>query len=279
VKYKIDDIKLDLRGRIEYLSIDDIREIKHRIKELVNAIKDAAYIMLSTSDDMNEFHASPEEATGCGYDGSCFDRAFRICKPTTFRPESGVIATIEGLEGDACVLNVRATEGPPGMEMGMTCKVPDYSFGMGDPEGMIGAYCEGPMADSFRRGEMEPGGGPGGPGGCRTERECREYCERPENIEECKRFAEEYGFTGPEGCFGSECDQFCRENPRVCYEWCIDNPGKCPGFEEGSEGPLIQDYEKEKEFREGQACVGCLNNGVCDPGECSECRDCLERRF
>jgi hypothetical protein len=26
-----------------------------------------------------------------------------------------------------------------------------------------------------------------------------------------------------------------------------------------------------------QACVGCLNNGVCDIGECSECVDCLRR--
>jgi hypothetical protein len=25
-----------------------------------------------------------------------------------------------------------------------------------------------------------------------------------------------------------------------------------------------------------QACVGCLNNGICDIGECSECIDCLK---
>ncbi len=44
--------------------------------------------------------------------------------------------------------------------------------------------------------------------------------------------------------------------------------GKSP-YDEGGYGREQREYKESSE-----ACVGCLNNGVCDPGECSGCPDC-----
>lgn len=288
VKKRIDEIKLDLRDSIDDLTIEDIREAKHRLKQLVSSLRDAAYIMLSSSDELGEFDNDPTSATGCGFDGECFDRAFRICKPTTFQPERGVIVTIEGLDGNNCIMKAKVTDAP--IDISMTCSIPDYSFGIEDHVDVITKYCQGTMADMIRSGEFGEGGpgGHGGPGGCTTERECRAYCESPENLVECKEFAQAQGFTGPGGCFGSECELYCRENPRICYQWCIDNPGFCPEerrasdfdreFDRQVDGTFDEyperDFSRESDFESGNACVGCLNNNVCDIGECSECRDC-----
>lgn len=100
------------------------------------------------------------------------------------------------------------------------------------------------------------------------------------------------GFAGPGGCKGpQECDNFCRDNPEECTEWCEENPDICKGAppqsipqqggpgEFGSRaasGSQPQEFGGQGSRSSGsaQACVGCLNNGVCDIGECSECGDC-----
>ncbi len=184
--------------------------------------------------------------------------------------------------------------------------------------------------------------------------------ELPEKVE---RTGPQFG--GPGGCRNDqECSDYCSKNPRECLDWCGNNPGMCPpgseenlktlleggkrfapqprpvqeirpagncectwpaGTLEHPEGctVLCDDYSDSqksceaqavngcewtsgpgptpiKEFemvkrpqpvvaqpvtsqqavsRPGlQACVGCLNNGVCDVGECSECADCLNVR-
>jgi len=38
----------------------------------------------------------------------------------------------------------------------------------------------------------------GGPGGCKSEKECRLYCQDPAHMEECLNFAVEQGFMSPE---------------------------------------------------------------------------------
>ncbi len=136
----------------------------------------------------------------------------------------------------------------------------------------------------------------------------------PPSLEELRRFKtsgfeEEFErgarFAGPGGCEGpEECDRFCRENPEECIKWCKENPDICPQerakplrefrqpsgeikcpdgvcdeFERANPYECPQDCgEVSQEVQPSgvQACVGCLNNGICDIGECSECVDCLK---
>jgi len=56
------------------------------------------------------------------------------------------------------------------------------------------AYGSPPPIESLQRIASEEYGGFVGPGGCTTPEACREFCSKPENMEECRRFAMEQGF-------------------------------------------------------------------------------------
>jgi hypothetical protein len=112
-------------------------------------IKDILYVMLSSSDDVRGLTTNTavgQDDTGCGDDGSCFDRAFRLCKPTTFNPDANTIVDITGLVDNVCVLKAKLAEGkgpPAGTISGinppyeMTCKIKDYALGMKGPEDIL----------------------------------------------------------------------------------------------------------------------------------------------
>ena len=154
----------------------------------------------------------------------------------------------------------------------------------------------------------------GGPNGCKSKKECATYC--LDNYDECKKWVKKHpavgtipsrdelrafasgkgeeferdgkrkgpsGFSGPGGCKGpQECDKFCRSSPEECMRWCDENPDICPREkarppEEFRREPRTVPVGPVSRAPEGvQACVGCLNNGICDIGECSECGDCLK---
>ena len=80
-----------------------------------------------------------------------------------------------------------------------------------------------------------------GPGGCSSFESCDSYCGRPENNEECFRFAKEHGLmppeelkrveretekrAGPGGCRSrEECDAFCRnpDNAETCLNFAVE---------------------------------------------------------
>ncbi|MBI2542724.1 MAG: hypothetical protein HYW24_00875 [Candidatus Aenigmarchaeota archaeon] len=375
---RVDEIKLKLRDNADQITADDLTEIKHDIKYIKEVtLKDILYMMLSNSDDVKETlessrkisaKSSVEEieqnAKSCGTEGSCFDKAIRSCKPVTFMPEGrqGPLVSITGLNDKNCVLHITMQSSdmvPPGYTKDnfyMDCPIADYALGVRGPEDII-PTCEGPMAKFAK----EFGGGgvtggesfpppEGGPGGCKTEKECATYC--LDNYDDCKQWVKEhpaYGpmpskeelrqfgsgrserpqgiqrteFAGPGGCKGpQECDKFCRSNSDVCLQWCDDNPGLCPEekrstqeFRQGESSPssegsrqptggqkcpdgICDAFERanpdacpqdcggvsqqtqpsepvSKATPVKQACVGCLNNGICDIGECSECGDCL----
>lgn len=87
----------------------------------------------------------------------------------------------------------------------------------------------------------------------------REVCETQANSG-CVwigRTGQEFVQTSGEKCPDGICDQFERDNPNEC-------PQDCGGVSKRAQPAAVQ------------ACVGCLNNGVCDIGECSECIDCLK---
>ncbi|MBI2971695.1 MAG: hypothetical protein HYY37_04740 [Candidatus Aenigmarchaeota archaeon] len=217
-KDKVNEIKRKLSDRLEDLTVDDIMEVKHDIRYIKDiVIKDIVYLMLSTDEDVKELTTSVREAKtkgtaapkDCGTDGGCFERSFRVCKPVRFRPEGsdGPVLEVTGLEGNACIVKAELPEetGPPagfipGVEPPyvMTCTFDKYAFGMprGDPKEFIPQYCTGSFAEIMKWCNNNPGMCPddgggrnaGGPGGCRSEEECSEYCSDPENFEECRNF-------------------------------------------------------------------------------------------
>lgn len=124
----------------------------------------------------------------------------------------------------------------------------------------------------------------GGPGGCRSKRECMAYCGDSVNQAECNIFAAQHGFTppgpprgpgegfgpprgmmpvefdGPGGCASpQECAEYCSNNKEECMRW--RPPGMPPEFDE--------EDEDDSQF-EGERFQFCSN-----PANRLEC----ERRF
>lgn len=351
---KVDEIRAKIRENADTMTKDDLVEIKHDVKYIKEVVlKDILYLMLSDSEDVKETLEASRRVSGkdltaeelesnvksCGTDGSCFDRAIRSCKPVSFQPDGrrGPSVTIKGIEDGVCVLHFIMQSNdmvPPGYTKDtfyMECGIENYALGVKGPEDIV-PYCEGPMSEFAKRfgGASDISGGDefqeilekeGGPGGCKEERECANYC--IDNYEECKRWVKEHPavgtmptkeelkqmmagefeerrsgsqFSGPGGCKSpQECDRFCRSNPDECLKWCKENPQLCPGEREPEEFRRTGEFEGELERSRRaatqpfsrtpiqapvsqesvQACVGCLNNGICDIGECSECVDCL----
>ncbi len=44
------------------------------------------------------------------------------------------------------------------------------------------------------------------------------------------------GFSGPGGCSGPDCEQVCSKDPKICQEWCEQNPQTCAMFMGGGPG-------------------------------------------
>ncbi|HLC59188.1 MAG TPA: hypothetical protein VJH34_01555, partial [archaeon] len=204
---KIDEIRLKLGGAS--LTTDGIFEIKHDIRYLKDVmLKDIVYVMLSESSDVTEIEKG--EVGECSKDGNCFDASFRICKQITFEPDGqyGPVIEIKGMEGDRCVIKVEMS--PERMPVGssvkitekmdMTCKIPNFALGIKKPQDML-RYCEGKMVD-FAKGlggiayasgkEFPPA--EGGPGGCKTIKECSTYCYN--NYDSCVQWTKEHPAYG-----------------------------------------------------------------------------------
>ncbi len=312
---KVDEIREKLRDKVDSATINDMIEVKQDIKYIKDVmLKDILYLMLSKeAGDVKE-----RSENDCGTDESCFGNALRVCKPITFYPEgdNGPKVTLKGLEGDSCIMYAIMEkfpngQGPPGVQLpvDMTCKIKDYASGMRNPEEDIFPFCEGSMAEMIKKYGTD---GPSeGPGGCRGD-ECDEFCSRPENREECQRFAEEHGINTQGRASGQDFnrEQFSREGEknfeRGDNEFDNNYQGQQyydQGYEEepqyggsqqyGGPGPQYggqpylggQPYgQPQNNFRpqsvsqsQPAACIGCFDNGVCDANECPECMDCSAR--
>lgn len=113
----------------------------------------------------------------------------------------------------------------------------------------------------------------GGPGGCRSEEECRNYCSDPSRIEECIEWGRKHDLIpegqeklvrkmitegGPGGCrTQAECEKYCNntDNIETCLKFAEEQ-----GFVKGEE--LEHARRAAKVFREG------------GPGGCRTPRDC-----
>jgi len=345
---EIDEIKNELRENLDTLTPEDMERVRFEIRSVKESLKDIVYVMLSNSDDVKEIIEAeatppeiPVEGSNCGTDVECFENAFRVCKPVTFMPEgsAGPIATIKGLEGDACVLRVEAPKNAKlpdvvvdlvGSVIYMECKITKYSLGAKSFESDILPYCEGPMkklAEIFGTEALQEHTKPEqefiGPDGCSNEKECKQVCEM--NPDACIKWCEanpgncpfeagvhlkelkegiDFVMCTPEdemkmkecsknGGYGQSDPRKPPEVPERCevYTGCLmPAMGRCDCAREEGCTVVCSDYSYgqmncEKHLADGcvwvvggvevQPCTGCLNNGVCDVGECSECVDCL----
>ena len=111
----------------------------------------------------------------------------------------------------------------------------------------------------------------GGPGGCKSPKQCQEFCEDPVNQENCFNFAKKHGFIeekevkkfeevknlrkaleekgGPGGCRGPEqCRSFC-ENPDN-QEACLNFASEHGGIDKEKAQRHIQEFKKYKDKEE-----------------------------
>ncbi|MBI2579220.1 MAG: hypothetical protein HYW26_05905 [Candidatus Aenigmarchaeota archaeon] len=218
-KGKVDEIKTKLRDIVQKGTPgeNDLIGVKGDIRYIKDVMmKDALYLMLSSSDDVNSIKESQAVKVGdnfeavaatsdteCGSDGECFNRGFRLCKKLIFYPEGskGPKVEVRGLEGDACIMYAVLPEGegpPAGAIPGvkppydMTCKIKNYALGVNNPEKDIFPYCEGPMVELMKKYGTGGQNAPGVPGKCSGE-ECKDYCGRgPSEAKECLQYLGQY---------------------------------------------------------------------------------------
>lgn len=126
-----------------------------------------------------------------------------------------------------------------------------------------------------------------GPGGCRSESECRTYCDDPAHIDACVSFGEEHGLidkeqarivkkthgTGPGGCRGNdECRAYCEDagHQSACIDFAADNGLIKP-----------EEAERARKFAGRTGPGGCRGEQCRDfcatPGNEDQCLDFAER--
>lgn len=275
-KDEVNQIKDRLRQQLNDLTTGDIEEFKRGLAHLKEVtLKDILYVMLSSSEEaVSSFEEGRVEETD---DFVAFEKAFRICEPAAFQPDDNVEVRLEGVDDQGrCIMKAVMTEKP---DFAMECKIADFSKGMqvGEegpgPQTMDEWNCVGPMADAIRTGNFASAAPPEAQTimqelGCTDQQSCAEACFKPGNFPLCQKLAQIFGGHGPGGPGGDQG-----------FQGEGQDFGPPPGFEDDGFGPPPGSFGEgggfEGEgFGGGNACSGCLNNGVCDPGECSECADC-----
>jgi len=139
------------------------------------------------------------------------------------------------------------------------------------------------MAEAHKRGVTPPGN-------CQTKTECKNYCEKTTNIEECLKYAEEAGFTPPGdvkkarrivrlmnlgktpgGCQSkAECENYCQKEEHVdeCLEFSVET-----GEMTKEEAEKIKERQKGPEMEAGPG--GCRSDKECETYCNSHQRECL----
>ncbi len=112
----------------------------------------------------------------------------------------------------------------------------------------------------------------GGPGGCKTEQECRSYCSNPENVEECIAFASAHG-----GVSAEKARQMLKQFTELQAQFQAQ--GGLPGPEdfERFQQERLQDFEKfrqlERTFRSSE---GAFEGEFVGPGGCNSPDECIK---
>jgi hypothetical protein len=157
---KVNSIKEGIRNNLQDMSINYLEQVKHDIQYIKDVVlMDIVYVMLSSGDDF-KLPELNETLTNCLSDETCFDNAFRICKPVLFQPEDNIKVEIKGVINGKCTIQVKMDEAniPTELinELGitapftMTCAKTDYAFGF-NPDQDINTYCEGNLVSLMKK--------------------------------------------------------------------------------------------------------------------------------
>lgn len=120
----------------------------------------------------------------------------------------------------------------------------------------------------------------GGPGGCKTEADCKAFCSNPVNAAECKAFAEKIGqlhrgnasstmpkmppqpgqLKGPGGCASeSDCHTYCVNHIDECVKFAMANIHNCqmpkplpPGLHNNPNG-IPDNFRDQRDFHSGSS--------------------------
>ncbi|HLD57043.1 MAG TPA: Kazal-type serine protease inhibitor family protein [archaeon] len=133
----LENVKIEMREKINTLTTDDIETFKYRIREIKQIFKKILFVLLGGEEAKEEF----SKVEDCGTSSECMENAFKLCKPAKISQPGGQLSEIAivGLEGDKCVLKWTA-----GAEF-MTCKFENYALGTKSIGQDIEKYCEGPL--------------------------------------------------------------------------------------------------------------------------------------
>lgn len=154
-KKQIDGVKEELKMGAKGMSVEQVIDIKHKIRQISDVVmEDALYVILGGDaagmervTDETEYE-SGQEGANCGSDGNCFHKALRICMAgTAFSPDKNVNIKITGLEEGACRLEGRA-DTPEG-DKALECKFTDYATDQLNTENFMN-YCGGPFVEYVR---------------------------------------------------------------------------------------------------------------------------------
>ncbi|MBI2624374.1 hypothetical protein HYW67_02665 [Candidatus Parcubacteria bacterium] len=268
-------------------------ECKTYCNDLSNAAACAAFARkhgLATEQQAEAARTLPKTGPGgCNSESSCKS----YCDDSDHTDECLAFAEEHKLLPPAELARARtlASKVGPGGCRGAACKDycespdrQDECLAFAEENGLLG---ETELRDIKKGREVLERGG-GGPGGCRSEQQCRAYCDDAANLNECVDFGERSGFlskeeaarirklagAGPGGCKGkNECKAYC------------DDPGhaeECIAF--ATENGLIskEEAERAKRLAGKTGPGGCRSEQQCraycdDASHTDECLDFAER--
>ncbi len=276
-KKRIDSVKEELKLGVRGMSVEQIIDIKHKIRQISDVVmEDALYVILGGEELASEsgYEYKPVEKEGdfsgyvpknekdCGNDVRCFEKGFRICeKAVSVNPERNVQLKIVGIEEGACI--IKGSSNMPIGEAEMTCKIEDYATMPLTKEAFL-FNCEGQMID-FMKQTAQAQGPPPDESSARLMEPGKAYEAQMMGCEKVERGINKRGMCG------NEC---CEERFGESYYSC---PNDCIGGAERVEKqPFVE--KAQQVFRQdgaggcadeisGESPKDVCGNECCEPGE------------
>ena len=159
-KKQIDAVKEELKMGVNGMSVEQIIDIKHKIRQISDVVmEDALYVILGGESTgtyesaTDETAYEPGEGVNCGTDGNCFGKSLRICqKGSHFSPQDGAMVKVIGLENGVCLLQGKASTSEGEKEL--SCKFVNYATDQLTIDNVM-QYCEGSMVEYMKQNTGE----------------------------------------------------------------------------------------------------------------------------
>ncbi|MFH1065445.1 MAG: hypothetical protein V1734_02990 [Nanoarchaeota archaeon] len=275
-KKQIDGVKEELKLGVRGMSVEQIIDIKHKIRQISDVVmEDALYVILggeatgvavteeTTSEEMPNF--MPAATNDCGSNGDCFAKALRICfAGAAVSPDRNVNLKITGLENGACMVEGRANT--PEGDKSLECKFVDYATDQLNAENFM-KYCDGSYVDYVK--ETMSGN-------------------LPQTTQNQQQFTKEQAFQGQmmgcekvdkginkKGVCGNECceNRFGESNyncPQDCMASQQQQVGQQPFVERAQQVFQQGGMGGCEDEMSGQSPKDVCGNDCCEPGESPE---------